>query len=199
MEKKDLLKVYTIAKTLWRNFKLPDSSTEFGKFEANMHDEVWFELLKNYPYKLVEIAMIEYSKKSEFCNIGKIVDECEKIIEAKNGLKGIITEETVFNEISQAITRLLTEDEYLQIGDYIKPNQDYIIKFNSLSDIAKSVVITWQGLKDLGKIDMETFNTVVKSNIMRVARILIQKKKYVKVYDNAKMLNGEELKLLEND
>jgi len=199
MEKKELLKVYTIAKTLWRNFKLPDGSTEFGKFEANMHDEVWFELLKNYSYKLIETAMVEYSKKSEFCNIGKIVEECDRIIDAQNGLKGMLTEETIFNEIAKAITRPLTLEEALNSQEIEGLDAVYILKFNSLSDIAKGVVVNWEGFKNLCLSDIETFDTVTKSNIMRVARGLIEKQRYVKVYDNAKMINGENLKLLEND
>lgn len=193
MERTELLKVYTLAKTLWRNFRLPESEVE-----ASVHDEVWYGLLKDYNYKLIELAMVNYSKKSDFCNIGKITEECNKILQARDGYQSAITEESVFRELVEAINYSPTLEEIEERDGIMKPGESLQLGFEKLSDVAKRVVVNVQGLRELGLIESQTFHTVTKSNIMRVARNLLQKKEYVELYNDIKQLPNSEAILLEN-
>ena len=186
MQKQDLFKVYTIAKSLWANFKIPETD-----LEAPIHDQVWFELLKFFSLDLITASMLEYSKESEWCNIGKIAQKCQDIATTKNTLANTLTEQDVYIEIHKAVLK----------GDYYED-------FKTLSDVAKKVVGHPKQLKDWAYSSGEAWETVTKSHILRAIRnILAQKqkidyvvkvkKRYSLPSKSKELLDNKEIKLLE--
>jgi len=119
VEKKELIQIYTLAKILWANYKMPDS-----KFEIEMHNAVWLELLKDYDIKLIVEAMKEYSKQSEFLNIGKVAQKCQDITNASNP------------QMAKLETDYISEIEKSLRGNSFQAKES----FETLSPIAKRIV-----------------------------------------------------------
>lgn len=154
MEKKELIQAYACAKTLWRGFSLPDN-----ELEVKLHDELWFEMLSPYPLEMVLTCMLQYSKESEFCNIGKIVSKLEEIVTAPAKLSETINEQDIFIEIDRAID-----------------NYNHHKNFEMLSPIARRVVGSAQSLYTWAMMDINEFETVTKSHILRAIRELLKQK-----------------------
>lgn len=116
MVEKDLIKVYACAGALWSSFKMPNSDIELKLF-----DKVWFSVLKDYDIKIVLLALREFAKTNDFCNIAKVGELCNKMTEIANGT--YVEENAVLEEIRKAISY-----------DYCREN------FEKLSPFAKKIV-----------------------------------------------------------
>lgn len=146
MKLEELLQVYAFAETLWNTFK-----PQTDEFKTKIQNQLWYDLLKPYELKIIQTAMVEQSKISDFCNLGKLAKECENIQELANN--EVIDEDNIFHEIDRAITALNKEEA-----------------FNSLSPIAKEVVCHPSQLNRWGMSEISDFDTVLASNIKRAIR-----------------------------
>jgi hypothetical protein len=183
----ELAKVYSLTKMLWNNFKMP---TE--KAEAKLHDEVWFEMLKPFSFEVITVAMRDYCKESEFCNIGKIVALCEKVVNIQSQLQEISENEIVL-EIEKAISK---------VSSY-KSHEENQKAFDGLSPIAKKITGYRAQLFRWAQVDIADFETVCKSQIFRQAREFLKKQKEDNYFLDLREKNGlienkEFLKLCEN-
>lgn len=173
MNKKDYLaNLYVIIKQLWQNYKLPENELE---------DEFMWQMFKNFDIRLAQVALIDFAKESSFFEPAKVVAKCESIIDSRKGLENIITENDILNEINNC---------FLEFGTYVE-------KFNNLSDIAKRIVGSPTQLENWGSLDIQDFDTVIASAILRTARTLLNYNNKINKINDLKLAN-KELLLLEN-
>lgn len=111
MKENDLELVYTVASTLWRNFKVPDS--EVGR---KVFDMVWFNTLKPYELKIITLAMQNYARGNNFCNITQVGLECENIIMISEGYDA----DLVIEELNQAKSLTMYEENFAKLSDFAK-------------------------------------------------------------------------------
>lgn len=187
MKKEELIKVYTLAKSLWANFKLP-----INDFEAKYLDDTWLEMLKPFSFEVITVAMRDYCKESEFCNIGKIVALCEKVVNIQSQLQEI-SENEIILEIEKAIANV----------SLYKSHEENQKVFDNLSPIAKKITGYRAQLFRWAQVDISDFETVCKSQILRQAREFLKKQKEDKYFIDLREKNGlienkEFLKLCEN-
>ena len=162
MKKEELLIVYSYARAIWSTFKTPED-----EMDAKLHDAVWFDLLLPYSADIVVLALREYAKTSDFCNIAKVAEICKKLTSMKKGT--YIDEEAIYDEIRKAIA-CCNKDE----------------TFENLSDFAKEIVGgAWQ-LYKWGSCTTDQVEGVIMSRIKR----RIQNKKEA-VYNNELLLELE--------
>lgn len=187
MIKQDLIKIYALVKTLWHNYEFPRAD-----IDLRLHDATWYQLFKEYDTNFILYVIREYSKTSEFFNVGIIAGKCEEL--TKPQLQNEINEQDIFNEINKAITLNIGYEEWDKLDKYKhinSPNNPYLAKvhycFDKLSPIAKRIVGSPQSLWEMGQINTADFNTVTKSNILRVAKVLLEKQKKNK--KNKELLN----------
>lgn len=167
MNKVELLKVYAFCGAVWSSFKTP-----INEEEAKLFDEVWFTILKPYSTEMILTAIQEYARESDFCNIAKISDLCQKYTEKANGT--YIDPEKVLIEIRDAVSY-----------DKCKEN------FEKLSSFAKEIVQHPAYLAKWAKSDQ--FETVILSNLRKQITNTLADKKHDEILklttDNKKLLN----------
>lgn len=189
MRKEDLDAVWIYANSLWDTFKLPDTEEKY-----DIMSEVWYDLLKPYDLKIIRAGMLEHAKVSDFCNVVKIANQCQQLVDIGTGAK--ITEDDIVREIRKAISN----------GKYGSQQE-----FEKLSPIAKRIVGSPRTIFDWACMDLDEFNTVITSNIRRSARNQIEVQGKMQVIENqglkelvAGVSNNHSLdnhmqKLIEND
>lgn len=145
MRKEELINVFAYAEVLWAGtFKRQNDEKQV------LEVKLWYDFLKAYDLNVIYAGMRQLAEKSDFCNIAKVANECENIC---NILRGQLTEDDIFLEIDKAIS-IYDVDE----------------NFNKLSDIAKKVVGSPSQLASWGQCDINSYNTVIASNIRRSIR-----------------------------
>lgn len=145
MEKSELIKVYGYAGILWNTFEIPKQTEKQA-----LQGQIWYDFLKDYDLETIFASMRELSKESDFCNIGKVAKGCQTIC---NLMSAKLDEEDIFKEINGAISFYNTQD-----------------KFDKLSDVAKKVVGTAGQLSSWAGSDVDTFNSVIASQIKKSIR-----------------------------
>ncbi len=158
MKKEELLKVYACAEALWSSFKIPKSD-----IEARIFDNVWFSCLKTYDTNVVLVALREYARENDFCNIAKVSDLCEKFTQMANGTW--IDVEKVLTEIRRAISG----------------GGDYKERFAKLSPFAQQIV---EHPGFLGKWAMTVssdVDTVIMSNLRKKIQNVLSRNRDEKV------------------
>ena len=158
MKKEELLIVYGYCQAIWSTFKVPTGDSAESQVEAKLFDATWFETLAPYDLNIVLLAVKEYAKTSDFCNIAKVGEMCRKIKSIADG--SYINEEDVLKEIRLAISRCAKDEA-----------------FAKLSPFAKEVVGgAWQ-LYKWGSLESGQVDTVVMSNLRKRVKGLLQKQK----------------------
>ena len=143
MEKKDLPAIWAYASALWGTFKAPDTKEKF-----NMAMEVWAELLGEYDLRVIKAAMIELSKESDFCTVGKLVKHCQTISKLEKG-------------------EIVDVDEVIQAIIKAEQSMDKKKAFEELPAIAKDVVGHPSMLYKWAMMDSNLFHSVVVSNLRK--------------------------------
>ena len=143
MEKKDLPAIWAYASALWGTFKAPDTKEKF-----NMAMEVWAELLGEYDLRVIKAAMIELSKESDFCTVGKLVKHCQTISKLEKG-------------------EIVDVDEVIQAIIKAEQSMDKKKAFEELPAIAKDVVGHPSMLYKWAMMDSNSFHSVVVSNLRK--------------------------------
>jgi len=184
MIKKELFAVLAKCSFIWPNFKLPTDDKTLKEFYKE-----WYEQLEPFAPDIIIAAIREYAKESDFCNLGKIVAKCEDIIAIINNIN--FNEDIIFQEINKAITRVpLVLQPGHQNFYYNSPKYGYEVNFDKLSKLAKRVVGTPSQLLSWGSCDVDSFQTVVASNIKRSIRNQIAlEKQYRAITNNAQLSN----------
>lgn len=173
MKKEELLVVYGYAGAIWSTFKLPEDERE-----ARLFDVTWYEILRHYNIELILIAIKEYAKISDFCNIAKVGEICKKLQKTVEGK--YIDEDVILDEIRQVV---------------VKYSKD--AGFEKLSDFAKKVVGgPWQ-LYKWGCLEIGQFDTVVVSDLRKKIKNMIDREKLVNVAEEIKIMAPFSKKLLE--
>lgn len=167
MNKVELLKVYAFCGAVWSSFKTP-----INEEEAKLFDEVWFTILKPYSTEMILTAIQEYARESDFCNIAKISDLCQKYTEKANGT--YIDPEKVLTEVRNAVS-------------YDRNREN----FEKLSPFAKEIVQHPAYLAKWARSDQ--FETVILSNLRKTINNVLAEKKHNEIMeitlDNKKLLN----------
>lgn len=169
MKREELLKVYAFAGAMWSSFKMPNT-----ELEERLFDEVWYILLQPYEIDMILTAIREYATQSDFCNIAKIGEICQKYTEIQNDT--YLDEEKILSDIQKAVS-----------WDKCKEN------FENLTDFEKEIV---QGPHMLARwANSGVFETVVMSNLRKTVRNKIEEKKFKSnfalIAENAKAVIGE--------
>lgn len=151
LKREELFKIYGYCGAIWSTFKLPEND-----LEANLFDLTWYDILCPYNLDIILLAIKEYAKKSDFCNIAKIGEECKRIQKISEGK--YIDDEAVLSEIRKAIMQCQKDEA-----------------FEHLSPFAKEVVEgAWQlykwGMLETGQVD-----TVIMSNLRKKIEKLKQR------------------------
>lgn len=173
MRKEELLIVYGYAGAIWSTFKIPEK-----ELEARLFDATWYEILKPYSIDLILIAIKEYAKLSDFCNIAKVGEICNKLQKTIEGT--YLDEDVILDEIRQAV---------------VKCSKDKA--FDKLSDFSKKVVGgSWQ-LYKWGSLEIGQFDTIVVSDLRKKIRNMIDREKLVNVTGELKAIEQFSRNLLE--
>ena len=131
MKKEELLKVYACAEALWSSFKLPKAD-----LEARIFDNVWFSCLKDYDTNVVLLALREYARDNDFCNIAKVSDLCDKFTRMASGTW--IDEESVLSEIRKAIDYSKCKENFAKLSPFaqqIVEHPSYLAKWAMQGDV----------------------------------------------------------------
>ena len=173
MSKKEYLaKLYIIIKQLFQNYKLPENELE---------DEFMWQLFKGFDFNLVQVSLIDFAKENSFFEPARVVAKCEYILNSNKKLEQVITEVDILNEINNT---------YSGYGNYIE-------KFNNLSEIAKRIVGSPKQLENWGRLDMQDFDTVIASAILRNAKALINNKEKIDKV-NKLLMENKNILMLDN-
>lgn len=175
LKREELFKIYGYCGAIWSTFKLPEND-----LEANLFDLTWYDILCPYNLDIILLAIKEYAKKSDFCNIAKIGEECKRI--QKISEDKYIDDEAVLSEIRKAIM-------YCQKDE----------AFENLSPFAKEVVEgAWQlykwGMLETGQVD-----TVIMSNLRKKIEKLKQRQENQNIYYELQAISHFSDQLLEED
>lgn len=175
MEQKELIQVYALVQVLWPNHKFPSNKTELI-----IHKKTWFELLKDFDIKIVLNLIKDYSKTNEFFNVGIIAGQCEELLKP---VSIQITENDVFNEIAKSLSSLVFDDEAMKpYREKYKYSQNpysaqFAYKFDKLSPVAQRIVGSPAQLWELDRLGTNEFNTIIRSHILKSAKVILGQNK----------------------
>ena len=113
MDKKELTKVFALAKSLWSSFKIPENDLDLAMLSA-----VWLELLTPYDFNLIKVSMMQYANENDFCNISKVSALCKKYIEIKNGT--YLDENIIIDHIRRAVSWTKSKENFEKLTDFEK-------------------------------------------------------------------------------
>lgn len=143
MEKKDLPTIWAFASALWGTFKVPDTKQRF-----DMAMEIWSEMLGEFELPIIKAAMIELSKESDFCTLGKLAKQCQTITKLAKG--EIVDVDEVLQKIISAVQTM-----------------DKKKAFDELPEIAKNVVGHSSMLYKWAMMESSAFHSVVVSKLTK--------------------------------
>jgi hypothetical protein len=163
MNKQETLKILAIIKVTYPKFFISEYKTE-----TKLQMEVWQEMFSDTPYQLVEQAL-----KALICTLKfppTIADVKEKI--------ALITQ-----------PRTITELEAWGVVRKAISYYDASKNFEKLPQILQKLVGSPNQLREWSQIDIDTLDSVTKSNFMRSYKVMVaQKKDYDSLPDSAKQL-----------
>lgn len=142
MNKQETLTALIYASALWQNFTLPQNDEDKKSVIL-----VWYDTLKDYDEKTVKTAMLQLSKVSDFCNVGKILANCEELTRATNGDK---SDTEICTTIRQAIKSINKKEA-----------------FDNLSLLEQRLVGNPQQLHLWGQLPSDTVSSVIMSQIIK--------------------------------
>lgn len=175
IKREELFKIYAYCGAIWSTFKLPEND-----LEANLFDLTWYDILCPYNLDIIILAIKEYAKKSDFCNIAKIGEECKRI--QKISEDKYIDDEAVLSEIRIAITRCIKNEA-----------------FEKLSPFAKEVVENpWQ-LDKWGSLTTNEVETVIMSNLRKKIEKIKQRQENQNIFYELQAISHFSNQLLEED
>ena len=163
MRKEELPTIWAYASALWGTFKVPDTKERF-----EMSVQVWGEMLGRFDTKIIKAGMVELSKESDFCTVGKLAKHCEIIQKLANG--EIVDADDVLRKIVEAVQ---------------SPDKEKA--FENLPEIAKKVVGSKTMLYKWGKMDSATFHSVVVSNLRKNIEKTLETQEKVKTMESLKI------------
>lgn len=143
MRKEDLPTIWAFASALWGTFKVPDTKQKF-----DMAIEIWNEMLGEYELPIIKSAMIELSKESDFCTLGKLAKQCQIITKLSKG--EIVDVDEVLRRIVLAVQTM-----------------DKRKAFDELPEIAKTVVGHPSALYKWAMMESGAFHSVVVSQLRK--------------------------------
>lgn len=163
MTKNETVKIIRIMYDCYPNYK-PDNLSETI--------DVWQEMLKDYNYELVAIALraFVYSNASGFApSIGQLIDKL-KTISQPQGLDGM----TAWGLVRKALNN----------GTY-----GAVEEFNKLPPLVQKAVGIPDNLRNWATTDYQTIETVIQSNFLRTYETLVKRADEInRMPDNIKSL-----------
>ncbi len=146
MNVNDTLKILSVLKANYPNFY-----KNMSKVDAEAQVNLWSEMFADTPYELVGAAVKSYiatDVNGYPPNIGKIKEQIRSLTQTENEM----SEQEAFNLIMKALQN---------------SNYNAQAEFDKLPSVLQQLVGSPQMLREWAKMDTETVNSVVSSNLMR--------------------------------
>lgn len=167
MKQEDLPVVWAYTNAVIDTFKVPDT-----EIKCQMAMSVWMDVLGQYELPIIKSAILERAKESDFFNIAKVGQTCEKLTQIAMGL--YIDEEEVLDEIRKAVSYANCKEN-----------------FQGLSEFAKEIVGHSAYLAKWAMSDQ--FETVIINNLRKKIHSRVESKKYDKVLEQIEIKDTKKL------
>ena len=156
MTREEVSQLLTLLKVTYPNFYKNLTSRD-----AMATLEVWYEMFKDDDLNIVKPALMSLFSTNVFPPVP--ADVKKAIAETKAIMLGEPTDDELFAKLQRAAANSTYDSEK---------------EFNKLPDAVKRFVGSPSGLRTMGKIDEETFNTVTRGQFMKALPIMKQRQEF---------------------